>query len=629
MNLVKVEIHGFRSIKEMTISFNGYGHKVLVGKNESGKSNILKALNLLSGEIFGGGHKKVEHEGNEFVQFTFELEAHELQKCMDELTSAKKFIHNSGMLTSEHTVESFLEKICKRIHYRANPLETGEWKYCELDNNTEIDDGWYCVERSVARAFRFGGEETSTDSYVHKDFIKTNLDEEEQTGIYDYLSKVELSEICRSCGETIKDVLELENEPFPVIYWEYNSQDHDLPAFVNREEFSSNPGSCIPLKYMFLLSGIQEDEIHERIVEANEQGPNRLKSLLDKVSRETNKYIESNWKEYCSEYKKVKIELQKNGDNIDIGVKDSENTFDFQERSGGFRRFISFLLLMSGEQNSLILIDEPETGLHPSSAKDLRNELINLAKENIVVYATHSISMIDTENIENNLIVSKKSENTSHKPAKEHGISPAESIYQAIGFSIYENLKEVNILVEGYTDKQILKRFMTGDKWEKFGICFTEGVKNIKCVTSLLDLVGRKYFVLSDADSAAKKEKKAAANPEYWYTYQDLGMEETTIEDFYEREFFLKTVRRVLNNHHIDIDGLEVELNQYSNKIKLVKDFLNKKKIKQGISKIITEIKNQCIQDFDEDLHREKITNLLTAFLRRINSESTNRPAQK
>ena len=50
MKLRKVQICGFRSIAEMEILFEGNGHKVLVGKNESGKSNILKALNLLSGE---------------------------------------------------------------------------------------------------------------------------------------------------------------------------------------------------------------------------------------------------------------------------------------------------------------------------------------------------------------------------------------------------------------------------------------------------------------------------------------------------------------------------------------------------------------------------------------------------
>ena len=45
MRLKKVKINGFRSIEDMEIFFDGSGHKILVGKNESGKSNILDALN--------------------------------------------------------------------------------------------------------------------------------------------------------------------------------------------------------------------------------------------------------------------------------------------------------------------------------------------------------------------------------------------------------------------------------------------------------------------------------------------------------------------------------------------------------------------------------------------------------
>ena len=108
----------------------------------------------------------------------------------------------------------------------------------------------------------------------------------------------------------------------------------------------------------------------------------------------------------------------------------------------------------------LILIDEPEIGLHPSSAKDLKNTLIKLSQYNTIVYATHSISMIDTEIIENNLIISKEKENTTFEIAKEDGISPAENIFQAIGYSIYSELAKTNILLEGYSDKKILKSFM-------------------------------------------------------------------------------------------------------------------------------------------------------------------------
>ena len=173
-----------------------------------------------------------------------------------------------------------------------------------------------------------------------------------------------------------------------------------------------------------------------------------LKIYFDRVNTKTNEYIKKSWKDYKKDYSNVEIELRSDGEDIVIGIRDSENTFDFKQRSDGFRRFISFLLLISTEFDTgqhvdtpLILIDEPETGLHPSSAKDLKDKLIELGQKNTIVYATHSISMIDTENIRNNLIVSKDKENTTFEEAKEDGTSPAENVYQAIGHSIYQDLK--------------------------------------------------------------------------------------------------------------------------------------------------------------------------------------------
>ena len=291
---------------------------------------------------------------------------------------------------------------------------------------------------------------------------------------------------------------------------------------------------------MFLLSGIEEKYIQGKISEAKNQGPNQLKSLFDDVNNNTNDYISKSWKEYS----KVKIDLRSDGENIAIGIQDSKNTFDFQQRSDGFRRLISFLLMTSTEvdgnqvDNPLILIDEPETGLHPSSAKDLKNTLIKLGKTNTIVYATHSISMIDTENIENNLVVSREYENTTIETAKEDGTSPAENIYQAIGYSIYETFKQKNILLEGYTDKKFLKSFMTGNSWKRYGVCYTGGVHNIENVIPLLDLGSRKYFVLSDADESAIQKRKAMRDSSYWYTYKDLGSEAVTLEDFYAKDLF-------------------------------------------------------------------------------------------
>lgn len=53
MELQRIEIKKFRSIKDMTIEIkeiNGKKCIILVGKNEAGKSNILKAIAAVFGK---------------------------------------------------------------------------------------------------------------------------------------------------------------------------------------------------------------------------------------------------------------------------------------------------------------------------------------------------------------------------------------------------------------------------------------------------------------------------------------------------------------------------------------------------------------------------------------------------
>ena len=85
MKLKSVQIRGFRSIENVNLSLEGRGHKILVGKNESGKSNILDALNLMSSNgRFEAKDKKELFEELPFVSFRFNLEEHEINKVKEE-----------------------------------------------------------------------------------------------------------------------------------------------------------------------------------------------------------------------------------------------------------------------------------------------------------------------------------------------------------------------------------------------------------------------------------------------------------------------------------------------------------------------------------------------------------------
>lgn len=62
MKLSKVKIQNYRSIKEIEFEFPESGILVLVGENNAGKSNIIRAIDLICGEAWIGKEKLEDHD---------------------------------------------------------------------------------------------------------------------------------------------------------------------------------------------------------------------------------------------------------------------------------------------------------------------------------------------------------------------------------------------------------------------------------------------------------------------------------------------------------------------------------------------------------------------------------------
>ncbi len=618
MKLMKVDIEGFRSIEKMTIDFDGSGHNVLVGKNESGKSNILKALSLLSDDNeFTDKDKKLLYQGGiNMVKFFLALEDSEIQHCVKK--SIEKFVANPK--TVRDLIVTHLD-----VTFRVTQGKRG-WDV--TPNSNENSDGipseWYIITEAFAdTALRVSFKNSLlSGNYIHRDFMRTLVHQTNAPTVRKKLTSVPLSEVISVLSALISKVLNMTDYRFPVAYWRYNAQNHTIPPSVAREAFSQNPSSCAPLQNMFLLAKIPSDKIRDSISEANGADSNFRKSVLDRVTHDTNEYIKQTWKEFND----VRIELFPDGPNIGIGIRDELNTYNFDQRSDGFRRFVSFLLLLSAtlekdskQANSpLILIDEPETSLHPSGARDFRDKLIELGKENVVVYSTHSPSMVDNTNIERNLIVKKNRENTIITNVNEHGVSSAENVYNVIGHSIYTDLKATNILLEGYTDKKTIGLFIETSKLSDLGLCYTNGVGSIEHVTSILKLARRKYFILSDADDEAVRKKTKMGEPNHWFTYSDLGSDAVTLEDFYKSESILATMNEVLSSHQIDFDGKFTmpESNRVIEIRKLIKAILPSG---NDVAAIMKQIKMKCIENITKaNVDSEKINRMLDALHQKI-----------
>jgi AAA15 family ATPase/GTPase len=557
MKLSHVEIKNFRSIKEITIDFDP-SCRVLVGINESGKSNILHALSLLSPD-FEPDKKDDLREAlpdeepieESCVTFVFKFDKQDSDKLLD--TVSKKIlanVRNPEIILTGNKKRSVKEYCANRNEglYIIDILDEEKYFDSWSDDGTMIS-GWKKLTGTCPKDFAidFKGEKHVLSNYKlirAADFKDIPVEYLEDALVTD------LSEI------TIEAITFITNEYFPdTLIWEYDEKNL-LPSSVKILDFSSNPDKYIPLKNMFTLAGI--DEIGEKINEAKARGNNQFQNFLDGVANKTTAHFRNVWKEY----KNIEFSLRLNADTIEPGVKEI-NTLDFSKRSDGFKRFVTFLLIISVNvrtnnlTDTLLLIDEPEIGLHPSGARYLRDELMKISKSNYVVYSTHSIFMIDSGDIGRHYIVKKNNEVTTVEQAKESNIADEEVLFNALGHSVFSILNEKNIIFEGWNDKHLFKIALDNapalirNKYKNYGFCHAKGVGTIKAITPLIELAKRECLIVSDSDKPAKEQQKLyKLDKGYgeWKIYQeiDTSIEAVTGEDFLKNDFISKWIKPAL-----------------------------------------------------------------------------------
>lgn len=175
--------------------------------------------------------------------------------------------------------------------------------------------------------------------------------------------------------------------------------------------------------------------------------------------------------------------------------------------------------------------------------KYLRDELIEIGKNNYVFYSTHSPYMIDSDNIFRHYIVTKNDEITNIELGEEANYNDSSILFNALGTSLFENVSDLNIAFEGWSDKQLYyvgQKLLTSSqkkKIENIGICQLGGLRNANAFAATWQLICRvkKYIIISDSDSTGTQSKKRFLEEHLnenvdWFTYSDLISNELTIE---------------------------------------------------------------------------------------------------
>lgn len=227
-----------------------------------------------------------------------------------------------------------------------------------------------------------------------------------------------------------------------------------------------------PLVNLFRI-GLEIDtmeDLKKKITEI-QTVPSERRRHEDSLNENINTYIKSVWHDYDQ---KIRISLEQEQILVQFYDPDYKyrSYYEMNERSQGCKTFISFLLTIGAEakqgviKNTVLLLDEPETHLHPSGVRFMLKELIKAARnDNKVVFATHSIFMIDRDRYNRHVIIKKDKERTSIKPSSRNRIGyfmQEEVLYRTLDIDLnkdFNSTNNYNFVFEGDGDARLFKHF--------------------------------------------------------------------------------------------------------------------------------------------------------------------------
>lgn len=159
-----------------------------------------------------------------------------------------------------------------------------------------------------------------------------------------------------------------------------------------------------------------------------------------------------------------KIRYQADGDYFRIWIADDRRedvAIELEARSKGFQWFFSFYLVFlvesdDGHRDAILLLDEPGLHLHPTAQQELIAFFEKLSETNQLAYTTHSPFLIDGKHLHR--VRPVKEDDTGHSritaetwPEDRETIFPLQA---GAGYAMIRGLfkHEKNVLVEGMTD---------------------------------------------------------------------------------------------------------------------------------------------------------------------------------
>lgn len=459
----------------------------IVGRNESGKSNLLRALRSLN-----------PAEGFAELNSIKDFPRH---RRLEECTPETKVLSTTWLLSSDDREElseilprakDVTHVVVGRYYKKQRWVSLGDLKDIQFDAKEVVGAIRKIVpavkaaaekkEDSVCRALTEAADAFETAISAQPGLTKEKWAENAKKALPKLRQALATAdvELTDTQDQHVVKLEELSDEI---------SQDNEaqgkarewvvgrLPIFIYLDDYPELDGHQNISEYLVRKSqgNIQDPDIYfEKLCKVAGLKPDQLQDLLNKNDQETRNQLANRASAVVTKElgrlwndRKLKVRFNLDSHHMDTFVSDPNTDFDVEvnlnERSRGFRWFFSFYITFSADtdggaaQNALLLLDEPGLYLHAKSQFDLLQHFED-DFENQIVYTTHSPFMVPTQNLDSvrTVNIGLKGTTVTNDPSGDaRTLFPLQA---ALGYDLAQSLfvGPNNLIVEGVTDFWIL-----------------------------------------------------------------------------------------------------------------------------------------------------------------------------
>jgi predicted ATP-dependent endonuclease of OLD family len=553
---------------------------VVVGKNESGKTGLLRALHKFKPfkaepyvieREWPRGHRKERSPDAVVVEARFGFDATELTE-LAKLGDQASNVHTvqiaktyKGAFTFTFLPTDIPDSPSASDLEGSFATDAANWA---ASASPQLDEALTTIAADVGESLRTSGVAATAGrvaawSQAIDQAVQADQASDQKVATRAKKTLAALAEKCKASPKT--QAVKLVEAWLPTFIYMDDHKPFSGVAHLDQVKSRKDSNSLTEEDKTFLtileMAGLEFETEYRRATETDKE--QRMLDMSD-ASLTLTKMIADHWSQ-----RRYEVRFEADGHHVIAFVSDQVQPalVPLNERSKGFQWFFSFDMTFLHEtkgtfRNAILLLDEPGLHLHAAAQRDLLKRMKEYARGNQLIYTTHMPFMIDMERLDNIRVCTETKDkgtkvSADFYAADEHARFPLQA---ALGLSMSQSLfvGPFNLVVEGVTDFWFLSAIsaMLRDAGkpaldERIVVTPSGGASKAAYVGTMLQGQQLNVVVLLDSDPEGRKVAEGLIKQWIMKDRHVLRLgdavgrsTDSTVEDLFPLEFYLGFVNQ-------------------------------------------------------------------------------------